>query len=369
MGVAKASIIGWGSEFAQMTYFRIMYSYIYFALAMLGIFSIFENIKGNQQLTFFKINILLLLFFNFLGAFLFFLDEIGINLRGLINMSRLLGNVALVNVFYIIANNKISKSVLFIECIIIGIYFIMFYYGFNFLSVKGGVLNATFDRFQQFHLLVSNPLLFTFMIYNVVKIFKNTDPQNIYQVKIRNWTFFLLALIIVIVVVSVINFVLHKYKVFSLHADTRILYISIYLILLLFVLFRPKFMDESDFSYSLKRSAPIKLGISLSDFEFLFYSNYYFLQSNASLDDFALKLNHTKTEVLAFLKFQTNDSFIELLNRNRIKYFKELLKSNRQDSFTIEALSEMAGFNNRQSMYNAFKKLEGRSPSDYINKL
>lgn len=128
-------------------------------------------------------------------------------------------------------------------------------------------------------------------------------------------------------------------------------------------------MDESDFSYSLKRSAPIKLGISLSDFEFLFYSNYYFLQSNASLDDFALKLNHTKTEVLAFLKFQTNDSFIELLNRNRIKYFKELLKSNRQDSFTIEALSEMAGFNNRQSMYNAFKKLEGRSPSDYINKL
>jgi YesN/AraC family two-component response regulator len=128
-------------------------------------------------------------------------------------------------------------------------------------------------------------------------------------------------------------------------------------------------MDESDFSYSLKRSAPIKLGISLSDFEFLFYKNYYFLQSNASLDDFALKLNHTKTEVLAFLKNQNIDNFTELLNRNRIKYFKELLQSNKLDSFTIEALSEMAGFNNRQSMYNAFKKLEGGSPSGYISNL
>lgn len=349
-----------------MTYFREMYGYIYFALAMLGVFSIFENIKGNQQLTFFKINILLLLFFTFLGAFLFFLDEIGIDLRRFINISRLLGNIVLVNIFYIVAYSKISRSLLFIECIVVVIYSIMFYYGFNFLSVKGGVPNGGFDRFQQFNLLVINPLLFIFMSFCVLKIFKKTDPQNIYQVKIRKWTFFLLALIIFLVTVTATNFTLHRLKLFSLKADTRILYISIYLILLLFVLFRPKFIDESDFSFSFKRLAPIKPGINMLDFEFLFYSNHYFLQSNASLDDFSLKLNHTKTEVLAFLKSQTNDSFIELLNRNRIKYFKELLKSNKQESFTIEALSEMAGFNNRQSMYNAFKKLEGRSPSDYL---
>ena len=358
-----------GSEFAQMTYFRIMYGYIYFALAMLGIFSIFENIKGNQYLSFFKINLLFALLFISTGAFLLFLEEIGFDSRQFLNFSRLLGNIALVNIFYIVANNKISKSVLFIECIIIGIYSIMIYNGFNFLSVKGGVANGGFDRFQKFHILVSNPLFFTFMIYNVVKIFKNTDPQNIYQLKTRNWTFYLLALIIFIPIIGVINFTLYKYKAFSLQADTRIQYIPIYLIILLFILFRPKFIDESDFSYSLKRLSPAKMGINVLDFEFLFYSNHYFLQSNASLDDFALKLNHSKTEVLAFLKSQTNDSFIELLNRNRIKYFKELLKSNKQESFTIEALSEMAGFNTRQSMYNAFKKLEGRSPSDYINKL
>ena len=346
-----------------------MYGYIYFALAMSGVFSIFENIKGKQFLSFFKINLLFALLFISTGAFLLFLEEIGFDSRQFLNFSRLLGNIALVNVFYIVANNNISKSVLFIECIVIGIYSIMIYQGFNFLSVKGGVLNGTFDHFQLFHLFISNPLMFIFMIYNVVKIFKKIDPENIYQVKIRNWAFYLLGLTIFIVLMSVSNLLFLKFKVSSVQIDARILYVVVYIILLLFILFRPKFIDESDFSYSLKRLTPTKMGINVLDFEFLFYSNHYFLQSNASLDDFALKLNHSKTEVLAFLKSQTNDSFIELLNRNRIKYFKELLKSNKQESFTIEALSEMAGFNTRQSMYNAFKKLEGRSPSDYINKI
>jgi len=80
-------------------------------------------------------------------------------------------------------------------------------------------------------------------------------------------------------------------------------------------------------------------------------------------------MNHTKGEVSEFIKSQFKDSFQELLNRNRVTYFKELLKSRQHESFTIEALSEMSGFNNRQSMYNAFKKYEGCSPSEYITNL
>jgi YesN/AraC family two-component response regulator len=87
------------------------------------------------------------------------------------------------------------------------------------------------------------------------------------------------------------------------------------------------------------------------------------------LEDFALLLNHSKTEVAEFIKKQTDDSFIELINKNRISYFKELLKTKRHESFTIEALSEMSGFNNRQAMYVAFKKYEGCTPSDYIDNL
>jgi YesN/AraC family two-component response regulator len=95
----------------------------------------------------------------------------------------------------------------------------------------------------------------------------------------------------------------------------------------------------------------------------------YFLQPDANLENFALRLNYTKSEVSEFIKKQNGDSFTELVNKNRINYFKEMLKSKQHESFTIEALSEMSGFNNRQSMYNAFKKYEGCSPSEYINNL
>jgi hypothetical protein len=56
-----------------------------------AIFSIFENIKGYQKMSFFKVNLQILLFFIALGSFLFFLDEIGINIRIYVDVARVFG--------------------------------------------------------------------------------------------------------------------------------------------------------------------------------------------------------------------------------------------------------------------------------------
>jgi YesN/AraC family two-component response regulator len=109
--------------------------------------------------------------------------------------------------------------------------------------------------------------------------------------------------------------------------------------------------------------------LEYSKFNNLFYINNYYLNSNANLEDFALKLNISKLEAIEFINVQTDDSFSELIIKNRIKYFKQLLVEKKHESFTIEALATMSGFNNRQSMYNAFKKYENCSPSDFINSL
>ena len=87
------------------------------------------------------------------------------------------------------------------------------------------------------------------------------------------------------------------------------------------------------------------------------------------MEDLALKLNATKNELVDFLKVGIDENFIELLNKNRIAYLKELLKAKKYESFTIEALSEMSGFNNRRSMYNAFTKYVGLTPTDFIQSL
>jgi YesN/AraC family two-component response regulator len=73
--------------------------------------------------------------------------------------------------------------------------------------------------------------------------------------------------------------------------------------------------------------------------------------------------------VADFLKNEIDENFIELLNKNRVEYLKELLKAKKYESFTIEALSEMSGFNNRRSMYNSFNKYVGVTPTEFIQSI
>jgi YesN/AraC family two-component response regulator len=87
------------------------------------------------------------------------------------------------------------------------------------------------------------------------------------------------------------------------------------------------------------------------------------------MEDLALKLNVTKNELSLFLRDEIEENFTELLNKNRVEYFKQLLNSKKYESFTIEALSEMSGFNNRRTMYNAFNKHVGITPTEFIQRL
>jgi AraC-like DNA-binding protein len=346
-----------------------MYSYIFFAIFIVAIFSIFENIKGYQKMSFFKVNLQILLFFIALGSFLFFLDEIGINIRIYVDVAQVFGLIALVNIYFILANNKIPRLVIYFEILFAVVLLIMVYNGFKYVSIKDGVINVQLNHIQLINIFIINGFLITSMFYNIFKIHKQVDKKNIYHLKIRNWSYFLLIIVITMVLWLITAFILDKYLIANLKPDTRVLNSMVYSLLLVFVLFRPRFIDEADFSYTINKFSPQQSIINAQDFDFLFYFNHYYLQLDANIDDFALKLNHSKVEVLDFIKIQTTDSFTDLINRNRIKYFTDLLKSKKQDSFTIEALSEMSGFKSRKTMYNTFNKYHNMTPSEFINKL
>jgi AraC-like DNA-binding protein len=346
-----------------------MYSYIFFAIFIVAIFSIFENIKGYQKMSFFKVNLQILLFFIALGSFMFFLDEIGINVRIYVDVARIFGLISLVNIFFILANNNIPRLVIYFEILFAVVLLIMVYNGFKYVSIKDGVINVQLNYIQLFNIFIINGFLITSMFYNIFKIHKHVDKKNIYHLKIRNWSFFLLIIVMSMVLWLMTAFILDKYPIANLKPDTRVLNSMVYSLLLVFVLFRPRFIDEADFSYTISKFLPKQSIINAEDFDFLFYFNHYYLKLDANIDDFALKLNRSKVEVLDFLKIQTTDNFTDLLNRNRIKYFTDLLKSKKQDSFTIEALSEMSGFKSRKTMYNTFNKYHNMTPSEFINKL
>jgi AraC-like DNA-binding protein len=333
-----------------------------------AIFSIFENIKGHQKMSFFKIHLQILLFFIALGSFLFFLDEIGNNVTIYVDVARIFGLISLVNIFFILANNKIPKLVIYFEILFVVVLLIMVYNGFKYVSIKNGVINVKLNFLQLFNIFIINSSLIASMFYNIFKIHKQLDKKNLYHLKIKNWSLFLLIIVISMVLWLITAFILEKYHIANLKSDTRVLNSMVYSLLLVFVLFRPRFIDEADFSYTTSKFSPQRSIVNPQDFDFLFYFNHYYLFLDANIDDFALKLNHSKAEVLDFLKIQTTDSFTDLINRNRIKYFTDLLRSKKQDSFTIEALSEMSGFKSRKTMYNTFNKYHNMTPSEFINK-
>lgn len=345
-----------------------MYSYMYLSLIILGLFLIVENLKGGQKLTLLKLHFVIVLSTTTIISTIDFANNIGYNLQFYETILRVINTVLIVNVFQIVANNKLPKSLIILELSIISIFFVGIFYGYRFANFHEGHFYYKVISFSILNIFVINPLIMLFMGLNVFKIIKITDSNNLYQRKIKNWSILLFTLFVMMLFATIATFALYLSQITLNKFDSRIIFISYRFILFLFIFLRPKFIDDIGVSY-MKFSPFVKGRISMQNFEFLFFHNNYFLRPDANLEDFALNLNHTKTEVVDFIKNQTNDSFIELVNKNRITYFKNLLKTKQHESFTIEALSEMSGFNNRQSMYNSFKKYEGCSPSEYINNI
>jgi len=62
--------------------------------------------------------------------------------------------------------------------------------------------------------------------------------------------------------------------------------------------------------------------------------------------------------------FQTN--FNDLINRYRVKAFKELMQDEENKKYSLLGLSEKVGFSSKASFYRAFKKETGMTPSAYL---
>jgi len=342
-----------------------MYSYLYLALAVFGLISIIEILKNSQKISIIKFYFILILGFITINSSIDFVSAFGYDLSLYGSIIRLFVTISLVNIFYAVTEFKIPKFVIYIETILFIIFFISILNGFRFITTINGHFVKEATILNKINLVVVNPLIFGSMVYNLNKL-RKIDSNNLYQVRIKKWMSFLHILFFVIVV-SIISSIIFIYiKSFNNIIDSRFVLFFYRLLATSFIFFRPKFIDDAGLMINYEGIKSFGDQISINKFNFLFYSNHYFLKQDASLDDFALKLNHSKEEVVEFLKNQNDQNFNDLLNKNRVDYFKELLKSKQHHSFTIEALSEMSGFNNRRTMYNAFNKYVGMTPSEFI---
>jgi AraC-like DNA-binding protein len=103
----------------------------------------------------------------------------------------------------------------------------------------------------------------------------------------------------------------------------------------------------------------------LSNIIIEFENGQYYLENLASLSDLAKKVGESPHHVSQVLNEKLDKNFFELLAKYRVEKAKMILTGDPKNRLTIEELSEMVGYNSKTAFNNAFKKLTGKTPSEF----
>lgn len=199
--------------------------------------------------------------------------------------------------------------------------------------------------------------LFLQLFYKIILSFK---PSNKYTVDFKKWLILLFA-------VFIINFlVLFIYQLLKVKIEVLVLILNITIIILFF--YRPHFFNVINLKKLNSISFEKKLIVNVSDqfFNTVFYEEQFFLNNEANVVQFCNKLNINPEILKDYTNTNYQMTFIDLINKNRVEYFVNLIKSGKYNNYTIEAISQLAGFGSRIHLYNNFKKFHGGKPSDLM---
>jgi len=91
------------------------------------------------------------------------------------------------------------------------------------------------------------------------------------------------------------------------------------------------------------------------------YLNHNYTQANISIDT-----GISYELVRKSIKSCSNMTVPLFINSYRIKYACQLIEQDYLQSYSMEALAEMAGFGSQVSFNRVFKKLKNSTPSEYL---
>lgn len=217
-------------------------------------------------------------------------------------------------------------------------------------------------------LRISFKLIVLYTFFRIFIIFlKTNDAHNHYKKSIRSWAVKLSILVFLITFnLTILNY--YNQYLFGV----TILKVSLILmsyVVLLGIIYKPKYLSFNKFSFNKLSAFDRNSTLTINDqnFSIPFFNDFYYLQKDANLERFCKEnaiVDKEEFHDLIIIKF--NMSFNNLINKYRVEYFLDLVKSKKYTNYSIDALAQEAGFNSRHHLYKPFKKFHGGTPSDFI---
>ncbi len=189
--------------------------------------------------------------------------------------------------------------------------------------------------------------------------------DNIYYKRLSKWIISLIVPFLILIGFGVL-LIIHVFQ----EALSPYLFSFFSCTIILSILFRPKFLNNAQVGLAFlpiqKQGGPL---LSSQLFNKVFFHEFFYLDKDASIVQLACKLESSENNVREYLQQEYGMGINDFLNKYRINYLLDLLNDKRNKDFTIEYLSQKAGFPSRSTMYRAYSKFHGGNPSDYLNKL
>jgi len=257
-------------------------------------------------------------------------------------------------------NIYINSTCAFLMALIVFIPFYFHYkYGLSFKTDYYLNLNTAFI-IKAFRIFFTTFFIISFSYILYILNYK-FDTDNLYYKKFKIWFRFLIWVLLIAIVFRILQFLFPTVFIYSFIAS-----IFAHLSPLILTIYRPSILNLGPKSIS---SLGIFTNTALkgfpSDFFFQqFFTNLYFLNENASTQDFSKTIDVKQDQLSDFLRTNYNFNFTEMVNKSRIDYFVELAKRPESKLVTIESLSKQSGFSSRQNMNKFFKRFHGGVPSD-----
>lgn len=337
-----------------------------FVLCIIVVFEIFFLLKKNRAL---KV-ILLVYTFAVLwySAANIYCIYYGYN-RFLLEAPFPILSICFITLFSTLCYNYICNYVIVFSVAIMIVYLSLLLYYIFIVPTHSSISLSGTNQLGDYFIYIKLALLSVFFLITVnlyVQMNKKYTGDKLYFKSIKNWSFIFLVSSVFIVIAGIIKGVIGYENLVSKYIMTSIFFITI-----ISILFRPKLLNKSTLSISLDDFLNKKTDNSLTKavFNQVFYIDLYFLNPEASMDDLSKKFGVSSENLYRFIYTNYNSGFNDLLNENRVNYFIEVVKSKKHDNYTIDALSQMAGFRSRHHLYKPFKKFHGGVPSDFLRSL
>ena len=336
---------------------------IVIAIAVLTLVELIINFKHPVFLKLMLVLITVAIIFN--GIAVIYYLNYGYN-RWLFELPRVVFGAAGFNFFTYIYNQRTKKYFILLGCFIVSLQLVALVY-FSFIHHIDEHINLiTVEKYSLPKRLI-RIFFATIMIGIAVdiytKILKKYKSDNIYFAEMRKWS---LYAVIGISICYLSNVVLLFNATFI--SSSLLLKGLADLTCLLFILFRPKFLNNTHLKITLSETFNFK---SLSEinpdtFAKHFYANYYYLDRDANINTLSHQLQITTEALKEFIEMRYQMTFIDLVNKHRVDYFVDMLNTGKFHHLTLDALAQKSGFNTRQNLTKAFKKFHGGTPSELM---